>query len=142
MLAQFMTDEHRDCDDLFARAEAAAGDGDIAAARVAFAEFEAALEQHLTMEESVLFPEFEARTGMSGGPTAVMRMEHEQMRAVLAQMTRALATSDLDEFLGICETLNVLIQQHNMKEENMLYPMADQALADSAEALIVRMQAL
>lgn len=142
MLARFLTDDHRDCDAHFARAEAAAGDGDLAIAGAAFAKFEAALERHLTMEESVLFPEFEARTGMRTGPTAVMRMEHEQMRALLAQMNRAVADADLDEFLGVCETLNVLIQQHNMKEEHMLYPMADQALADCAEALVVRMQTL
>jgi len=143
MLAKYLTDDHRDCDDQFARAEAAASDGDVAAARVAFAEFEANLAHHLEMEEGVLFPEFEQATGMHGvGPTAVMRMEHEQMRGLLAQMQGALASADLDTFLGAGETLNVLIQQHNMKEEHMLYPMAEQALAASAERLLERMQAL
>ena len=143
MLAKYLTEEHRDCDDQFSRAEAAASDGDIAAARVAFAEFAANLAHHLEMEEGVLFPEFEQATGMHGvGPTAVMRMEHEQMRGLLGQMQGALAGEDLDSFLGIGETLNILIQQHNMKEEHMLYPMAEQALAASAERLLERMQAL
>ncbi|MBI2398957.1 MAG: hemerythrin domain-containing protein [Xanthomonadales bacterium] len=143
MLAKFLTEDHRDCDDQFARAEAAASDGDVAAARAAFAEFEANLAHHLEMEERVLFPEFEQATGMHGvGPTAVMRMEHEQMRSLLGQMQGALAAEDLDSFLGAGETLNVLIQQHNMKEEHMLYPMAEQALAASAGPLLERMQAL
>jgi iron-sulfur cluster repair protein YtfE (RIC family) len=35
----------------------------------------------------------------------------------------------------------MLIQQHNMKEEQMLYPMTDQALSD-ATAVLADMQAL
>lgn len=141
MLTDFLTADHRDCDALFAKAESAANDGDRDAARAACAEFEAAMARHLSIEESVLFPEFEARSGMVGGPTAVMRMEHEQMRAMMAQMRQALESGELDDFLGCGETLNILIQQHNMKEEQMLYPICDRALADRAEALLERMRA-
>lgn len=143
MLAQFMTDDHRDCDDHYAAAEAAANSGNADAARTAFAAFDASLRHHLAMEEELLFPAFDNATGMHGvGPTAVMRMEHEQMRALLAQMQGALAAADLDTFLGCGETLNVLIQQHNMKEEHMLYPMAERALAADSAALLERMRAL
>lgn len=141
MLTEFLTTEHRNCDALFANAEAAAHEGDLDAARAAYAEFETTLAQHLSMEETVLFPEFEAHSGITGGPTAVMRMEHAQMRALLAQMQQALDGGELGDFLGMGETLNVLIQQHNMKEEQMLYPICDRALADRAESLIERMQA-
>lgn len=140
MLTDFLTLDHRDCDLQFARAEAAAADGDLETARGAYAGFESALEHHLTVEEQVLFPEFEARTGMPGGPTAVMRMEHEQIRALLGQLRQALDRGELDDFLGFGETLNVLIQQHNMKEEQMLYPMCDRTLADCAGVLIERMR--
>jgi iron-sulfur cluster repair protein YtfE (RIC family) len=34
------------------------------------------------------------------------------------------------------------MQQHNMKEENILYPMCDQALAAEAEHLCAKMGAL
>jgi iron-sulfur cluster repair protein YtfE (RIC family) len=142
MLTDILTDEHRDCDAQFARAEAAASDGDLDAARPAHAAFAAAMELHLAAEETVLFPAFEARTGMTGGPTMVMRMEHQQIRGMLAQMQQALDAGELDDYLGLAETLNILIQQHNMKEEQMLYPLCDRALADEADALIGRMQAL
>ncbi len=141
MLTNFLTSDHRDCDALFAKAENAASDGGFDAARAAYAEFEAAMARHLSIEESVLFPEFEARSGMVGGPTTVMRVEHEQMRAMMAQTRQALECGELDDFLGCSETLNILIQQHNMKEEQMLYPICDRALADRAEALLERMQA-
>jgi hemerythrin-like domain-containing protein len=36
-----------------------------------------------------------------------------------------------DELVDLGDTLLMLIQQHNQKEENMLYPMAEQALAST-----------
>jgi len=46
------------------------------------------------MEEEVLFPAFETRTGNTMGPTYVMRTEHEQIRALLQVMARAALESD------------------------------------------------
>jgi hemerythrin-like domain-containing protein len=81
------------------------------------------------MEEALLFPAVEAATGMvDAGPTFVMRMEHEQMRGVLDQMAAAVASGDQQELLDQGDTLHILIQQHNVKEEGMLYPMAERAL--------------
>ena len=56
MLTDFLTNEHRDCDALFADAENAAHEGDLAAAGSAFAAFAESLRQHLAIEEEVLFP--------------------------------------------------------------------------------------
>jgi len=142
MISEFMTHAHRECDALFASAEAAGGGGNVDRTRDLHARFEAALARHLAMEESVLFPDFEAATGMTGGPTAVMRMEHGQMRGLLAQMQQALDAGALDDYLGAAETLMILIQQHNMKEEHMLYPMSDRALAGRGDDIIGRMQAV
>ena len=36
---------------------------------------------------------------------------------------------------GLAQSLLVLIQQHNMKEEQVLYPMADQVLAAPGEVV-------
>lgn len=140
MLTELLSAEHRDCDELFAEAENAAHQGDLDAAGKAFASFAESLRQHLSNEEEVLFPAFEARTGISGGPTAVMRMEHEQMRALLDELQRAIDGGSLDDFLGLGETFNILIQQHNMKEEQMLYPMCDRALGEQAGELLQRLQ--
>ncbi len=138
----FMGGEHRACDDLFASAEAAAAKKDWDSARSLFDRFQAAMARHLAMEEEVLFPAFEARTGNSMGPTHVMRMEHEQMRALMQDMARAAQESDHNSFLGLSETLNMLMQQHNLKEENMLYPMSDQVLAADCDTLISSMEAI
>ena len=88
------------------------------------------------MEEEILFPAIEEKTGMvNQGPTAVMRMEHEQMRGVLDQMAQAIEAGDFQATLDQGDTLLMPIQQHNIKEEGVLYPMADQVLGEGWEAL-------
>lgn len=133
----FLAADHQHCDGLFADAEAAT---DTEAAS-AFARFVQAMQHHLAMEEQVLFPAFERASGNQMGPTRVMRMEHEQMRELFGQMSTALASGDRNAFGGLSETLLILMQQHNLKEEQILYPMSDRALGDAAP-LIQRMQAI
>jgi len=140
-IVEFLGTDHRACDDLFASAENAVALKDWDSARSLFGRFESAMAHHFAMEEAVLFPAFEARTGMSMGPTQVMRSEHEQMLGLIEDMARAVAGSDQDGYLGLSETLNMLMQQHNLKEENMLYPMSDQVLVADRDTLINSMQA-
>jgi len=123
--------DHRHCDGLFATAEDAAQRADWAACRRHFDAFRAAILHHFDAEENVLFPAFEQATGMSMGPTAMMRSEHAQMRDLLNDMEAAVAASRRDDYLGISETLLLYMQQHNLKEEHVLYPMSDQVLAAS-----------
>ena len=54
--------------------------------------------------------------------------------------TGDIAQRDADGFLGNSETLNTLMQQHNMKEESILYPMTDRVLDGRQEALIGAMR--
>lgn len=127
-LADWFTADHQQCDALWAEVEGAGSD--LTAVRAAFTAFDTRLRRHLSMEEEVLFPAFDQRSGMHGmGPTAVMRVEHTQMRGLLDQMARATTARDITN-LG--DTLLMVIQQHNTKEEGMLYPMAEQMLDWSA----------
>lgn len=141
-ISQYLTAEHHHCDDLFAQAEEAASRGAWREAKEGFERFRLSTETHFDMEEKVLFPAFENATGMTLGPTQIMRMEHRQMREVFEQMAAAVGREDADEYLGQSETLLMLMQQHNLKEEQILYRMADQTLADQSDALIGSMQAL
>ena len=141
-IVDFLGGDHRACDDLFASAEVAVAQKNWDSARSLFERFQTAMAHHLAMEEEVLFPAFEARTGMRTGPTEVMRMEHAQMRGLLQEMAGAVTNADESRYLGLSETLNMLMQQHNLKEENMLYPMSDQVLGDERDSLIRAMQAI
>ncbi|MCW8885515.1 MAG: hemerythrin domain-containing protein [Motiliproteus sp.] len=131
-IAEYMTTQHRCCDDSFVAAESAVSDKNWDEARSQWQTFCNDLESHLQNEEQQLFPAFEQITGNSAGPTAVMRMEHEQMRAMVSDMNDALEQQNGETYLGLSETLMILMQQHNMKEEQILYPMTDRVIADSA----------
>ncbi len=139
-IPDYMTDKHRHCDDIFAEAEAEVAKANWSLAEQKWQTFTQELELHLQAEEQILFPEFEQATGMTSGPTQVMRMEHEQMRGLLTSLNKSLAEKNREDFLGFSETLMVLMQQHNMKEEMMLYPMMAQHLSDG-EQLIERFKA-
>lgn len=141
-IADYLTDDHQHCDDLFAEAENAVGRQDWSTALARFQDFQQATLSHFAREEAVLFPSFEAATGMAGGPTQVMRAEHAQMRETLASMGSALARRDTQVYLGLSETLLMLMRQHNMKEEQILYPMSDRALAAEGGELVERMRAV
>jgi iron-sulfur cluster repair protein YtfE (RIC family) len=141
-LRQYFTLDHRHCDEIWAEVEAAIEAGSDEAARAVWRRFDEELRRHLRMEEEILFPAFENATGMTGGgPTFVMRAEHVQMRGLLDQMATTVAAGDFQELLDEGDTLLLLIQQHNQKEEQMLYPMSEQALASVWPELHDRLEA-
>jgi hemerythrin-like domain-containing protein len=131
-----LTADHRRCDRLLACVEQAADGGDWASVGAEAASFREAMERHFRYEEEVLFPALEARAPMATGPTGVMRMEHAQMRHMLADLSAAVAGHSTDDCLGVLETLHLITQQHNAKEEGILYRMADDALAGEASGLL------
>ncbi len=137
---RFFTQDHRDCDELWAKVEAAVQAKNDAEAKAAWQAFDKATRGHFAMEEEVLFPAFEKASGMTGGPTAMMRMEHTQMRGVLDQMSSDANNGDFESVADHGDTLLMLIQQHNVKEENILYPMTEQHLAGSWAGLAAQLE--
>jgi len=127
-ISEYLNNDHRRCDGLLADAEAAVGTRDWARAAPLWSAFRHAIERHLLMEERVLFPAFEARTGNTLGPTEVMRSEHADMRGLLGDLSAAVGQHDSESFLALSDTLLVLLQQHNLKEEQVLYPMTGEVL--------------
>jgi len=116
-LAGFFAQDHRDCDSKWAELEGLLDSGNSDATNQAWKEFDDSMRRHFAMEEDVLFPAFDARSGMGGGgPTAMMRMEHQQMRGLLDQIGAA------------------------MREEGMLYPMAQNMLAGEWAALAEQLE--
>lgn len=94
---------------------------------------------HHGKEEGLLFPELEAR-GMprEGGPIAVMLMEHQRGRAFVAQMARSLErarTGDAEEVSRLANAGRgyiTLLRNHILKEDNVLFNMADQIVTGQA----------
>ncbi len=134
IISQFMTQEHRDCDTEFAEAEQAAASGDWGKTEEKFIIFSNDILRHFKREEEELFPAFDAQTGSSEGPTQVMRYEHEQVKGLIGKLAGAVESQDKDAYLSLCESMMILLQQHNMKEEQMLYAMCDRVLPQELKA--------
>ncbi|OGT80331.1 MAG: hypothetical protein A3H91_09985 [Gammaproteobacteria bacterium RIFCSPLOWO2_02_FULL_61_13] len=130
-LTPIFTADHKHCDQRFAGLEHAVAEGDWGLANSLYRQFQDEMLRHMATEEEILFPAFEQVTGQAQGPTRVMCMEHEQMRELLQEMSPALAAQDAGALAGIAETLLIFMQQHNMKEEQVLYPMLDEMVAES-----------
>lgn len=138
-IADFMSADHRACDEAFAVAEQAAFDNNWGAAETLFGHFRSDMARHFRMEEDELFPSLVAANGPAG-PVQMMRMEHAQMNTLIEQMADTVARHDAHGYGGLSETLLIVMQQHNLKEEQILYPMADRFLAAQREAMLGRMQ--
>jgi len=140
-IKEYLSADHSRCDELFASMEDAVAN-DINTAETAYEEFAGETERHFQMEERVMFLEFETKTGMTQGPTAMMRQEHAQMRSLLSDMKTAIDAKNKDGFFGSSETLMILMQQHNMKEEQMLYTMAQQHLSAESDRIVDMMDSM
>lgn len=94
------------------------------------------LEIHLKQEEEALFPPLEAVIGSEGGPTAVMRMEHVDIRAKNGELQALVKSLDsweqnspqVKQAQSVSVYLSSLLGQHIDKEDHILFPMADEIL--------------
>ena len=135
MIKEFMTNDHRECDNLYAPLEEALNSADFEKALALFVPFKKAMLRHFAMEEDVLFPKMEEFVGSGEGPIYVMKMEHNQIRSIINQLGEAIEAKNQAKALGLGETFMIMTQQHNMKEEQILYTMADQLPLDKEETL-------
>jgi iron-sulfur cluster repair protein YtfE (RIC family) len=93
------------------------------------------------VEDAILFPAFEAGSDALG-VTHIMRMEHEQMHELVDQLQAALDSGNPQSSAASLGLLSALIQQHNLKEEQMLYPLLERALQGKTDELVKRIKAL
>lgn len=96
-----------------------------------FHEFKTGLQRHIVWEEEILFPFFEEKTGMHGGPTEVMRMEHRQIKEYLEKIHDRIITDAHNEIALLETELLEVLTNHNQKEEGILYPWIDNSASEA-----------
>ena len=118
--------DHSRLDAVLADAKRLLVAGEMGAARERFGVFREGLERHIEAEEQVLFPVFEHLIGSAhGGPTHVMRVEHTELRKLMAEVAGILDTAAAEGLTTPLAALTARIYAHNGKEERILYPMTD-----------------
>ncbi|MDT3777692.1 hemerythrin domain-containing protein [Nitrospira sp. MA-1] len=139
-IAKFMGHDHDRLDEIFNEFHRIKKQ-DAQKALALFQELFNGLHRHITWEEEILFPVFEAQADMvrEHGPTEVMRNEHRQIKYFLEQIQTKVAEGDLRTEEGEEGLLQVLTA-HNVKEEKILYPWIDNCVSDEERAsLLARM---
>ena len=112
---------------------------DIERAESIFLSFKNELERHIIWEEDILFPVFEKKTGIKdGGPTSVMRMEHNQIKNHLQEIKRKLHTKINQDPCKEEVALFKMLESHNEKEENILYPGIDNLTSEQEKKQIIK----
>lgn len=130
-LAEALESEHRAIDEgLLAFVEGGSGDRD---GRQALAAAMAALRRHIYLEEELLFPPLrEAGLAM---PVFVMVREHAQMWRLLDDIDKAPAGPEGDAAVSaLARELMPVLDAHNPKEEQILYPQVKGVLDDAGTA--------
>ena len=89
---------------------------------------------HAHLEDDALFKELEQHIG-SDGPIGVMRMEHDEIESTLVRILQATERDDAKQMaLHAIE----VARSHFSKEENILFPMAEQMLSEDVRKLVAR----
>lgn len=142
-ISSYMQQDHVLIDGIAERAFAAAEAGAWPTLEREGSEFLRRLRRHIEMEEDLLFPAFEQRTGMTAaGPSVQMRVEHEQMQPILERMQAAVAARDGAAYQRAARALLDILVPHNQKEEQMMYPMLDEAVGDGVQTLLTQARAM
>lgn len=129
--------------------ENALADADLITLKFLAAMLAAALEPHAQIEDEGLFPTVESQIG-EAGPTQVMRMEHAEIESKLGQLAElrgmhdsiegALAKlpkmDDAEQARRLLKDTLFLAREHFAKEEQVLFPMADQLLDARTQELL------
>jgi hemerythrin-like domain-containing protein len=141
-ITTFLRADRIACDRLFRRVENAVRRRSWLAAFGANARFQRALNQHLLMEEQVLFKALEQYTSEASKPIVDMLREHQQLRHIAATATAAVRRCHAQSFFGIATALRLMVREHCTKEEGIVLLMADHFLRPAARFLIDAMRAV
>ncbi len=134
-----LLETHADLDALFFEHQRALLRHDWAEAALRLEEFETILLGHIQIEDERLIPVYAERAGyVRGGDPEFFRGEHRKMREMIEwfkeQMPRLAATDDVDraliKMLDAETSFKHLVEHHNTREEQMLYPVLDRVTTE------------
>ncbi|RZI42047.1 hemerythrin domain-containing protein [Herbaspirillum sp. HC18] len=139
-ICEYLKFDHQRCDDLFERVETSIAERNWKDGIHRFRLYDNLMRQHIRMEEKILLPAFAQAMAGSAGPISMLQAEHVRIHGLIERMWEAIREFNAIDFALHAETLTLLMQEHTMKEDDMLYPLLDRALGANS-AKIVRAMA-
>lgn len=92
---------------------------------------------HHAKEEDILFKELRKNPGkMHCDPTEQMEFEHDLGRNFVKLMEEGLNESDKEKLMRNAKEYVQLLTEHIFKEDNILFPMADNAMDEKTQKLM------
>jgi len=143
-VSECLNNEHQRLDTIVSVIRNALENGDMEVAGGYLNEFTCGLARHIDIEEQLLIPVFERATGIGeGGLTGVMRRDHLAIRGFVRSITRAITSGNAGAAITFLDDLLDALEEHNRKEENILYPATDDVLGTerARNDLVNRLQA-
>jgi len=93
---------------------------------------------HHAKEEDILFVELCKDTvEMHCNPTSQMLHEHDLGRGFVKELEEGVKSNDKEKVIEGALGYAQLLQEHIFKEDNILYPMADQALSEDIQQVML-----
>lgn len=123
--------DQRRLDDILDDVDELAETGDFTGALRRYEDFRAGLKHHIAMEEQILFPLYQKLSLDTEAALAAMYSEHVLIRTLVERVAEALQTGDLPSFARIIENLYAVMDVHDQKEEDVVFPRLDAELARS-----------
>ena len=95
---------------------------------------------HHAKEEDILFKVMLDNTdGMHCNPIPVMLHEHDQGRNFVSSMVIGLESNDTKLLIENARGYGFLLMDHIYKEDNILYPMAEEALSEELKERVLQL---
>jgi len=92
---------------------------------------------HHAKEEDILFTAMLENVGnMHCNPIPVMLHEHDEGREFVKGMEQGISENDTNKLIKNARGYCALLQNHIYKEDNVLYPMAEEALSDEQKEIV------
>ena len=121
-IIEFLLEDHRKVDDLFARFD----QGEDTSAAVT-----AALTNHDKIEMNILYPAVESDVPDLGEELQHAKEEHSEIRSLLDRVSGASAAHDEDAKKAAMSDLKECVQHHVAEEESTLFPEIDEKMDSS-----------
>jgi iron-sulfur cluster repair protein YtfE (RIC family) len=138
---------HERVNELFLQHQEALVESDIARARHRLALYERELLAHMEPEEELLLPVYARAGAIPGGPLELFLGEHRKMREFLERFHATLLELEAHppdlrrrilQLLDEQAMFKHLVEHHDLRERNILYPALDRVTTDEERRALLR----